>query len=173
MAVDLLEFQRNLWTRLQKARTTDVVSSRLAVSCAGQRLLLALPQTDSIMPLPRVASIPAVQSWYSGLVNVRGNLYGVIDLAEFLGGEPTIRNMNTRIVVVAQKLKVNAAIMVSHILGLQNLNRFKSRPIAKDAPAWIRAEYADENGDTWRELDLAVLTANERFMKVAALEVAI
>jgi twitching motility protein PilI len=124
------------------------------------------------MPVPPIASIPAVQSWYSGLVNVRGNLYGVIDLAEFLGGEPTIRNMNTRIVVVAQKLKVNVAIMVSHMLGLQNLNRFKPRPIAKGASAWMRAEYVDENGDTWRELDLAVLTANERFMKVTAPEVA-
>ncbi len=173
MAVDLLEFQRDLWTRLQRARTTDVASSRLGVSCSGQRWLLALQQTDSIMPLPPVASIPAVQSWYSGLVNVRGNLYGVIDLAEFLGGEPTMRNMNTRIVVVAKQLKVNAAIMVSQMLGLRNLNLLKPRSITKDASAWIRAEYVDENGDTWRELDLAILTANKRFMSVAAREVAI
>jgi twitching motility protein PilI len=172
MAVDLLEFQRDLWTRLQKARTTDVVGARLGVSSAGQRWLLPLTQTDSIMPLPPVASIPAVQSWYSGLVNVRGNLYGVIDLSEFIGSEPTIRNMNTRIVVVAQKLKVNAAIMVSNMLGLQNLNRFKLRQKAKDAPAWVKAEYVDEPGQTWREIDLAALTANPRFMEVAAHDVA-
>lgn len=169
MAVDLIEFQRGLWARLQKARAADAQGSRLGVVSGAARWLLPLPESDSVLPLPPVAAIPAVQPWYAGLVNVRGNLYGVIDFALYQGDEPTVRNMNTRLIVMSQqKLRVNAALMVAQILGLQNLSKFTLCARGSNAPSWVRAEYRDAAGEHWRELDLNALVAEERFMKVAA-----
>jgi twitching motility protein PilI len=170
MAVDLIEFQRELWARLQKARAADAQGSRLGVMSGSKRWLLPLPESDSVLPLPPIAAIPAVQPWYAGLVNVRGNLYGVVDFALFQGEEATARNMNTRLIVMSQqRLKVNAALMVAQILGLQHLGKFTARRRAADAPAWLPAEYDDADGERWQELDLNALAANERFMKVAAI----
>lgn len=169
MAIDLLEFQRGLWARLQSARTTDTADTRLGIATGGERWLLSLAEADSVLPLRQIAAIPAVQPWYCGLVNVRGNLYGVIDFAIFRGGEATLRNMNTRIIVVAQRFKVNAAMLVEQMLGLQNLKKFKPGSMPADAPTWLRAVYVDESGEVWRELNLAALTSNSRFMQISEL----
>lgn len=169
MAVDLIEFQRGLWARLQRARAADAQSARLGVVSGGAHWLLPLAESDSVLPLPPIATIPAVQPWYAGLVNVRGTLYGVIDFALFQSEAPTVRNMDTRLIVMSQqRLKVNAALMVAEILGLQNLSKFESQPRPADAPIWLRAEYRDANGARWKELNLTALASDERFMKVAA-----
>ena len=169
MAIDLVDFQRALWARLQKARAADVQDAHLGVVSGDMSWLLPLPEAESVLPLPPIAPIPVVQPWYLGLVNVRGNLCGVVDFALFRGAEPTVRNKNTRLIVMSQqRFKVNAALMVAQILGLRNLSQFTVRPRSTEAPPWLRAEYEDASGKLWNELDMNALTSDERFMKVAA-----
>ena len=73
----LRELQVRLASRLQAARTEGLsVSSWLAVETAGQYYLLPLAQSGEIFPLPAVQPVPYSQSWFLGVVNLRGGLYG-------------------------------------------------------------------------------------------------
>ena len=51
----------------------------LAVEAGPDRWLLALSDAGEVLPVPDVQTMPLTKSWYLGLVNVRGNLYGVTE----------------------------------------------------------------------------------------------
>ena len=59
--------------------------SWLAVDCGGQGLLLALRQAGEISDLGALVPVPHTQPWLAGVVNLRGGVFTVVDLARFLG----------------------------------------------------------------------------------------
>jgi twitching motility protein PilI len=88
----LRELQTRLASRLQAARSEGTsVSSWLAVESGGSFYLLPLAQSGEIFPWVTVQPVPYTQGWFLGVANLRGGLHGVIDLAVFLGLEPSVQ----------------------------------------------------------------------------------
>ena len=83
--VGLREFQENLARRLANASAQDTLRSRLAFESGNLLWLLRLPDAGEVMPVPWLCRVPLTQRWYNGLVNVRGTLFGMVDLADFCG----------------------------------------------------------------------------------------
>ena len=81
----LRELQSRLASRLQVARTEGIQASWLAVEAAGARYLLPLAQAGEIFPFTAPQPVPYTQPWYLGVANLRGGLWGVADLARFIG----------------------------------------------------------------------------------------
>src|SRR4030095_16096002 len=88
--IDLRLFQQELATRLASKTTAQVESSRLGLSCAGERWLIRLADAAAVVAGPPLAAVPLTQRWFLGLTNIRGNLYSVVDLAGFLGRETVV-----------------------------------------------------------------------------------
>ena len=84
----LRELQTRLADRLQAARTEGVQASWLAVEAAGVRYLFPLAQAGEIFPFAQPQHVPYTQPWFLGVANLRGGLYGVVDLAAFASGRP-------------------------------------------------------------------------------------
>src|SRR5512133_2354964 len=82
----LRELQSRLASRLQMARTEGVQASWLAVEAAGAKYLFPLTQSGEIFPFSSAQPVPYTQAWFLGVANLRGGLYGVVDLASFVGG---------------------------------------------------------------------------------------
>src|SRR6476661_1398918 len=83
----LRELQSRLASRLQAARTEGVPASWLAVESGGRKFLFPLSQSGEIFPYTSAQAVPYTQSWFLGVANLRGGLYGVVDLASFVGGK--------------------------------------------------------------------------------------
>src|SRR5215471_4327531 len=83
--LDLRAFQRELATRLAAKTAAQVEQSRLGLACGGENWLIRLADAGEVIALPQLASVPLTKPWYLGIANIRGNLYGVIDFAGFLG----------------------------------------------------------------------------------------
>ena len=81
----LRELQTRLASRLQAAKTQPRARGWLAVECAGVGLLLPLAQAGEIFPLRALLKLPHAKPWMTGVAQLRGDLYTVIDLAAFLG----------------------------------------------------------------------------------------
>ena len=81
----LRDLQTRLAERMQQVRTEQPGQSWLAVDCAGQGLLLALRQAGEISSPGALVPVPHTQPWLAGVVNLRGGVCTVIDLAAFLG----------------------------------------------------------------------------------------
>jgi twitching motility protein PilI len=103
-----------------------------------------------------------------GLANIRGNLMPILDMKEFLYGQPTALNKQTRILIV-NKLGVIAGLLVDEVYGLR---RFK--------PEELRQEVAQEAGSMteylagifvdqvrrWNVFSVEKLARAERFLRV-------
>ena len=88
--IDLRVFQQELAARLASTTAAQVESSRLGLACGGERWLIRLADAAEVVAMPPLAEVPLTQPWFLGLANIRGNLYTVVDFAEFLGREAVV-----------------------------------------------------------------------------------
>lgn len=162
----LRDFQTRLSERLKRASASDV-AARLGLMIGDERFLVDLAEAGEIVPIPEsMTPIPLSRDWLRGLVNLRGVLYAVSDLARFEGHPATPLTRESRLLAVASKLNFNAAILVSRMLGLHNVSNMSELELhAPDAP-WKRRRFADEEGRDWTEISLAHLVCDERFLSV-------
>lgn len=170
----LRELQTRLATRLQAARTEGVAASWLAVEASGTRYLLPLSQAGEIFPFAQIQAVPYTQRWFMGVANLRGGLYGVVDLASFVTGAmplarpESVRN-EARLVALNSLLEINCALLIDRLAGLRNVDAFaSSAPPHEGAPPWFGSGYTDPTGTRWQELDLQALSRQAEFLSISA-----
>lgn len=170
----LRELQSRLASRLQAARTEGVQASWLAVECAGARYLFPLTQSGEIFPFASAQPVPYTQAWFLGVANLRGGLYGVVDLAGFVAGRaPAVRSdanrAESRLVALNSMLEVNCALLIDRLAGLRNLDAFSSsaEPPA-GSPDYFGSGYTDAGGAYWQEINLQALSQQSQFLSISA-----
>ncbi len=165
---NLREFQTRLSERLREAATGTPRAARLGVEVGGRRFLVDLGEAGEIVALSAsIAAVPLTQDWFKGLVNLRGSLFGVSDLARFEGGEFTAITKRTRLLAFAARLGLNAAILVERMLGLQNPDEMTEETNENQpSAAWHGRRWRDGEGHLWTELSLSKLACEERFLSV-------
>ena len=162
----LRKFQTDLAQRLADARAAPVSAARLGVQCGSGLWLIDLSEAGEIMPLPELTPVPLTRPWYAGVANARGTLVSVVDFSGFATGYTTPRGPETRLVLVNARLGINAALLVSRMLGLRNPRDFTRTPAHGVAQPWEGQRWSDQTGFQWRELKLASLVAQPEFLKV-------
>jgi twitching motility protein PilI len=170
----LRELQSRLASRLQAARTEGVQASWLAVEAAGAKYLFPLAQSGEIFPFANPQPVPYTQPWFMGVANLRGGLYGVVDLSSFVEGHaPTMRSdasrAESRLVALNAALEVNCALLIDRLAGLRNLDAFaSSSEPAQGSPAYFGSGYTDANGAYWQEINLQALSQQSQFLSISA-----
>jgi twitching motility protein PilI len=97
---------------------------------------------------------------------VRGNLYSVVDFAAFVGGRDAAGGEHARLLLLGERFRSAAALLVDRSLGLRNPAELKARAPAAGSAVWLRGEYDDEAGGSWRELDVAALVRDPEFLAI-------
>lgn len=168
----LREFQTRLATRLQAVQNTSV-AAWLAVEAGSGRYLLPLGQAGEIFPWLAPETVPYTEAWFLGVANLRGSLWGVVQLAGFLAGgtqrtlPPEAAREQVRLVAFNEGLEVNCALVIDRLAGLRGVEAFaSSTPPAADAPPWLGACYATAEGETWQELNLQQMAQHPDFLDI-------
>jgi twitching motility protein PilI len=170
----LRELQSRLATRLQAARTEGIRASWLAVEAAGGKYLFPLAQSGEIFPFANAQPVPYTREWFLGVANLRGGLYGVVDLASFVAGSaPAMRSdaarAESRLVALNALLEVNCALLIDRLAGLRNVDAFASSAEAPEgAPDYFGSGYTDANGAYWQEINLQALSQQPQFLSISA-----
>ncbi len=170
----LRELQTRLAARLQAARTEGVAISWLAVTAGDGHYLFPLVQSGEIFPLGQIQPVPYCHHWFNGVVNLRGGLFGVVDLAAFISNGPRTHRTEqalseASVVTLHSALDVNCALMVDALSGLRNADAFvQSAPPAVDAPPYFGNRYTDSNGLAWQEINLQSLSQTPLFLSISA-----
>jgi twitching motility protein PilI len=164
----LREFQENLARRLANASAHDALRSRLAVESGNLLWLLRLPDAGEVMPVPWLCKVPLTQRWYNGLVNVRGSLHGMVDLADFCGYGVTPRTSESSFLSCGPRYGLNVGLLVHKVVGLRNAEEFN--PVAGATPdqPWISGVVRDHEGREYREIHMANLFRSPAFMAIGA-----
>ncbi len=169
----LRELQSRLAERLQLARAQGAQLSWLAVQVGSERYLFPLQQSGEIFPYAQSVPVPYTSSWFKGVANLRGGLYGVVDLAEFFtkfahpsrGFTP---NSDTRLITFNTATGTNCALIVDKLVGLRNETAFVEVSPAQEGRAdCVSQLFTDAEGVKWMELDLARLAAHVDFLSIS------
>ena len=163
----LREFQAHLAERLAGA-SGQSAAGLLGVQSGADFWLLKLSDSGEIVPLAPLTGVPLTRPWFAGIANIRGNLYSVVDFAAFRGGEPTPQNAGSRLLLIGTRYGCNAALLVTRLLGLRNIDDLKPAPADSGAAPWAIDAYTDNAGRRWKMLDVRRLLDDERFMEIGA-----
>lgn len=170
----LRDLQSRLAERLQVARTQGVAPSWLAVEAGGRKYLFPMAQAGEIFPWVVTQAVPYTQPWFLGVANLRGGLFGVVDLASYVTGQKVdakteMARKESRLVALNAALEVNCALLIDRLAGLRNQEAFIDfSPRAPDAPDFFGNQYGDQNGATWQEINLQSLAQQAHFLTIGA-----
>ena len=170
----LRELQSRLAGRLQAARTEGVSAAWLAVEAGGQNYLFPLSQSGEIFPWSALQPVPYTQRWFLGVANLRGGLYGVVDLASYAGGtvpvaRPDLVRTESRLVALNAALEVNCALLIDRLAGLRSTETFVASETAPvGSPAYFGHRFTDANQVHWQEINLQVLSQQPEFLSISA-----
>ena len=121
-----------------------------------------IKETMMVSPITRVFLTPP---WLSGIINLRGDIVAVIDVARFLGLPPIAVTDRSRIIVCRHRARV-AGIVVDAMADLRTLMRGHIQPppstLNGDAAALLAGVVTLDNGVPLRVLDLGKLFEAER-----------
>ena len=169
----LRELQARLAQRLHEAPAGQA-PAWLAAEVAGVRLLLPLQEAGEIVEhahVPPLLPLPHALPWFEGVLNLRGHLHGVVDLAVFLGlrGAGAPHAPTSRLVALNPALGLHCALRVDRLAGLRNGSQLAPLPEAEAParPAFAGELYGDGQGRTWQALRLAALARDTHFLQVA------
>ena len=169
----LRDLQTRLAERMQQVRSETPGVSWLAVDCAGQGLLLSLKQAGEIFDLGPLQPVPHTQPWLAGVVNLRGGVFTVVDLARFLGlrQAEAAAQAQARLVAFNAALGINGALLIDRLEGLRHAADLKAEDESTDnvaRPAFALARWRDAAGRWWQEIDLAALAQSPQFLAITA-----
>jgi twitching motility protein PilI len=170
----LRELQARLATRLQAARTEGVQAAWLAVEAAGRKYLFPLTQSGEIFPFASTQPVPYTHPWFLGVANLRGGLFGVVDLASFVAGRaPTQRSdagrAESRLVALNALLEINCALLIDRLAGLRGMDAFTaSSDPPPGSPDYFGSGYTDAEGAHWQEINLQALSQQPQFLSISA-----
>ncbi len=169
----LRELQSRLAERMQQVREEPRGLSWLAIDSAGLGLLVPLQQAGEIFELGAMLPVPHTRPWMAGVVNLRGSVHTVVDLAQFLGLRTAMapRERGAQLVAFNAGLGVNVALLIDRLLGLRHAADMTSvEDEAPDItrPAFARWRWRDAAGRQWQELNLVELARSPAFLGIAA-----
>ena len=170
----LRELQTRLASRLQAARSEGVSAGWLAVKVGDMNCLFPLAQSGEIFPLGNVQLVPYSCPWFMGVINLRGALYGVVDLASFMGDRlsraKTEQSLSEASVITFNgALELNCALMVDSLAGLRKREAFAEMvapPVG--SPSYFGSRLTDLNGVDWQEINLQSLSQLPEFLSICA-----
>jgi twitching motility protein PilI len=144
--------------------------SGIAFKLAEANLVSEIRDVVEILTYPPLTRIPGSQAWVLGIANIRGNLVPIIDLKGYLGGERSIINKSSRVLVVRQQ-DGGVGLLIDEIQGQRH---FVDEELSDDghfeshmASPFVSREYF-KNDVHWGAFDAVKLINNSDFMKAAA-----
>ena len=170
----LRELQSRLASRLQAARTEGVQAGWLAVEAAGRKYLFPLAQSGEIFPYTPAQTVPYTQGWFLGVANLRGGLFGVVDLSSYVTGQAPAQRSDAgraeaRLVALNALLDVNCALLIDRLAGLRNTDAFiASNDAPEGSPEYFGSGYTDASGAYWQEINLQALSQQPQFLSISA-----
>jgi twitching motility protein PilI len=166
--ISLREFQESLAQRLAASHSGER-RTLLGLETPGENWLVDLADTGEVLPVPLIASVPMTRRWYRGLVNVRGNLCGVVDFSLFQDGAPITPAGSARIMLVGARHGSGIALLFSRASGLHGPDEFSEEDSGNDERPWVERTLSDVQGRRWLKLDLGALVRDPSFLEAGVL----
>ncbi len=165
---NLREFQEAILLKLKEATKLGSAesTSRLGVTSGAKRFLINLSEVKEVLPVPPYQQVPLTKPWFLGVANVRGNLYSISDLAQFMGMPPTHKSVNNRIILLSTETTAQVALVIESLVGLRSVEAMHVKPHHDELDRlYSKQAFVDDDNNEWFELDVEALVQNKDFIQ--------
>ena len=135
-----------------------------------RRLVSDFREVVEIVPMPPVTPVPGAQPWLLGVGNLRGNLFPVVDLKNFLEGERTAPQEGQRVLIMRQS-GGDVALVIDELYGQRSFEAPMQVPAGDIAQGryahFVERAFHDEGRD-WGVFSLSLLSRTPEFRQAAA-----
>lgn len=164
--VGLAAFQQHLNRRLAEVQAREVRHAFLGLSAGNERWLVDIADARELLPVTDIVHVPLTQRWFRGLVAVRGDLLGVIDIGCCITGMSTPLSPRARILLPQPKFGIEVALLFSESLGLRDPHDFAYLETA-DLEGITVERWQDSESRRWGRFDMARFAGDPRFADAA------
>jgi purine-binding chemotaxis protein CheW len=115
------EMREEYWRGLSEAeeRRDDDAAQLLLALVGGERFAMEAKLCRTIIKAGKVTRVPRMPSYVLGVINLRGEIISVVDLAQVVRAEKeSSRDQKSRLIVVESK-GVRVSFLVDRILGIE------------------------------------------------------
>ncbi len=134
------------------------------------QLVAPMEEISEVLTHVNLSRVPGAKPWVLGVANVRGTLLPVMDLKQYLGGEPTMMGVRSRVLVVNHQ-GILSGLLVDGVMGMRHFleEEYQERFISDDAglAAHARGSYR-QGGERWGVVSLYSVLESPEFLQVAA-----
>jgi twitching motility protein PilI len=153
--------------QIEVRRTWSGVGFRLG----NVYLLSKLEEVDEILIAPEMTRVPSALSWVKGIANIRGMLLPIMDLRDFIDGEPVQTGRKTRIILI-KKGELVSGLMVDEVFGMRHFfeeDRTENVPdVSNNLKKYLQGAF--RKGDRhWGIFNMDNLVVDPDFLEIAAL----
>jgi twitching motility protein PilI len=135
-----------------------------------RRLVSPFGEVVEILPMPPVTPVPGAQPWLLGIGNLRGTLFPVVDLRQFLEGERTVLHEGQRVLVMRQP-GGDVALTIDELYGQRGFSQEQAIDPGQLAQGryahFIDRAFHSEDAD-WGVFSLSRLARTPEFRQAAA-----
>jgi purine-binding chemotaxis protein CheW len=118
---------------------------------------------EEIRPLSQLTPIPGTPSFWAGLVNLRGHLYPVLELADYLE-LPISINLNSAKIVLVNASGLKVALLVDDVLEIRRILPTEIGPTLQNSGAAQDGIIRGLTASLLSVLDLEVLLLDPRLV---------
>lgn len=163
---DTLSEQQPLLTEKisKKAQEISTTIPVLGITIGEDRWLVPMRNISEILPVPKVTKVFLTQPWFTGVINLRGNVYGLCDLSHYLDNIPTCISAKSRVFLTIPYLGASYAMLAGSVLGIRNMMEFVPQSDHEDKRLVVAGIYKDRQDRLWRMLNLPALMQLESFL---------
>lgn len=125
-------------------------------------------QIEEIISMPPLTPLPGAKKWMLGVGNVRGTLIPIVDFQQFLGGDRTVIQMNTRVLIISLE-GGKVGVVIDALLGQRTCLLEETDVLEDDDSiysALFDAEF-DDHEHTYTILNLGKLANHSDFLQAA------
>lgn len=160
---NILEQRAKALAQAPEIEIEQDLTDYIIVTVGPEKFALEITVIQEIQTLRGLTSVPGANDVWSGVVNLRGRLLPVLDMARTLGISPNDRNYTEtgRIVVVSVGL-YHMGLLVEDVLGVQRIAGNEIRPSLVDSSTHTREMFSGITSDMISVLDLNALAHDPR-----------
>lgn len=145
---------------IDKMEQSDTAVQYIVVSIGNEQYGINIQYIDNIVRRQRITRVPKAQSYYKGVINLRGEIIPVMSIREKLGLEKDVFTDKTRIIII----KVDGATIgvivdqVKEVVTLEGEDTEKvTRTSNDDAAAGYISSIGKSKGELISLLDIVTL----------------
>lgn len=120
----------------------------VVLSIAGESFAIEIDKVREIIRVPQITWVPGAQAYVRGVINLRGRVVAVLDLAAMLGMDQTDEDSGNRVIVV-ESSDVIVGMLVDSVSRVAEISPSQLEPalrtLDEDQRAFVVAQMNLEN----------------------------